>query len=123
MSDPGKSLTLHVRTQGHERTVTLIAQAERLSPFTRAVIGAREVVGLGFIAIGVMLLLRRPSRTTWGLFLFCIGMNPGGSISWAVLPPISWNTAAAVANATLHNLGYVGGLVFALNFPREPSSG
>ena len=50
-------------------------------------------------------------------------MNPGGSISWAVLPLIWWNTAAAVANATLHNLGYVGGLVFALNFPREPRSG
>jgi hypothetical protein len=64
VSDPGKPVTLRLRAQGSERTVTLIAEVERLSPLSRAVLGAREVVALGFIAIGVMLLLRRPSRTT-----------------------------------------------------------
>jgi hypothetical protein len=123
VSKPGNALTLHLRTQGHERTVTLIAQAERLSPLSRAVIGAREVVALGFITIGVLLVLRRQSRTTWGFYLYCMGLNPGGSIGWAVLPPVTWYVGASVVNATLHNLGYIGGLVFALNFPREPRGG
>lgn len=123
VSDPGKPLTLHLRSQGHERTVTLIAEAERLSPLSRAVLGAREVVALGFIAIGVTLLIRRPSRTTWGFYLYCMGLNAGGNIAWFVLPPMTWYVGASVVNATLQNLGYVGGLVFALNFPREPRGG
>jgi len=118
-ADPGKPITLPLRTQGSERTVTLIAEAERFSPLSKAVLGAREGVALGFIAIGLTLLLRRPNRTTWGLFLYLVSATNVALFRF----PVALLPVAQLASDILAVAGPIGLVIFAARFPGDKATG
>lgn len=77
-----------------------------------------------FIIVAAILLLLRPSRMTWGFWLYAIGSTNGGS---AILEFVG-STPVIIANTALVTicysvLGPLGLLIFATNFPSRSSTG
>jgi hypothetical protein len=114
---PGTVLHVTVEHDGVVRSVALTARvhdpgvAERVS----LLLGSSST--LISIVVGTLLILLRPSLVTWGFGLFELLSNP-------VIPALSRFPSAA-AHLTyvsiydvVQNVGVVGLLVFALNFPR-----
>jgi hypothetical protein len=113
---PGDRVTLTVERGGVARRVVLIAAAQTLSPADVTAALSALVATAIFIVVGTVLILFSPSRVTWGFGLFCLFSNP-------VIPALSrfpspaWHLIYIFTYDVLQNVGVVGLLVFALNFP------
>ena len=70
-----------------------------------------------FIAVGATLILVRPNRATWGFGLYCLLILPTAAYPFR-LTSAAWALAAIVFYDIVQNVGVVGLLVFALDFPR-----
>ena len=119
---PGDRVTFTVARGTVARRVVLIAVARSPSP---ADVTA-ELSSLGataiFIIVGTILILFSPSRVTWGFGLFCLFTNPVIP-ALARFPSPEWHLAYVFTYDVVQNIGVVGLLVFALNFPHDVERG
>ncbi|MBV8727487.1 MAG: hypothetical protein JO233_06855, partial [Candidatus Eremiobacteraeota bacterium] len=113
---PHKLVTISFVHAGQRRLITMAADV-REPVYRQPLIVAREIAMLVFIAVGVALVLLRPSPMTWGFFLFCCAFSPAPyAVASATLP--YWVAAAEqIINTLIFSAGVVGLVVFALRFP------
>jgi uncharacterized membrane protein SirB2 len=93
-----------------------------LSLFARFTLFLAQMLGLAFIGIAVLLVLYRPSVTTWGFFLYAIWFNPGQYYvfyAWLERWPSWVLLTQEAAQAFFQAVGYCGFVLFALRFPRN----
>ncbi|MGR4064201.1 MAG: PDZ domain-containing protein [Vulcanimicrobiaceae bacterium] len=100
-----------------ERDVTLTAVDNPLGTPQRITLTIDLLSTVVFIVVGTLLILLRPSLVTWGFGTYCLLINP-------VIPAFS-RFPSATAHMwyvgiydVIQNIGTVGLIVFALNFPR-----
>lgn len=82
---------------------------------------ADTVVGSLFVSVAFYLVWTRPSRMTWGFFLYAIWFNPGEDYAFYSLLQ-TWTPAVLieqVLEAFAQGAAYAGLLAFALCFPGE----
>lgn len=110
-SAPGDILRLRVIHNGHTRSVVLRSVREASGDAPLLVL--REVIWLLPVALGILLLVLRPSPTTWGFFLFSLGA--GGQPPTAIgnvrlMPPAiapTWEAATDLMYFALPRAGLV----------------
>jgi hypothetical protein len=104
---------------GPPRTVTLQAALAPLPWLNRLILLANTIAAVIFIFIALTLVLTRPSRMSWGFFLYAIWFNPGeGYAFYAWLQ--NWPAATLaeqVLEAFVQGAAYAGLLTFAIRFP------
>jgi hypothetical protein len=84
----------------------------------------RRLAALVFLAVGSALVLLRPSPTTWGFFLFCVGLNPQTFyVTFARYPSALSNIIVTVLDDVFISAGVIGLLVFCLHFGRDSVAG
>ena len=117
-------LTILSAGGGAARTIHLRAALAPLSWAARLVLFADTVVGVLFVAIAFWLVWTRPSRMTWGFFLYAAWFNPGQTYAYyAVLQ--AWPVAVLIqefAEVLAQGAANAGILVFALRFPTDEVS-
>ncbi|MCB8880698.1 hypothetical protein ACELLULO517_10685 [Acidisoma cellulosilytica] len=103
------------------RTLHLIARPAPLAFLSRIALVADTIVGVGFILIAFYLAWTRPSRMTWGFFLYAIWFNGGQNYAiFAVLQALPFgNLAEILLESLAQGAAYAGLLAFALRFPHE----
>jgi hypothetical protein len=122
-SRPGREIDLTILPArgGAAHTVHLRAALAPLGWPARVVLLATTVVGVLFVAIAFWLVWTRPSRMTWGFFLYAAWFNPGQTYAYyAVLQ--AWPVAVLIqefAEALAQGAANAGLLAFALRFPTE----
>ncbi|MBV8652290.1 MAG: hypothetical protein JO255_12550 [Alphaproteobacteria bacterium] len=120
---PGREIELSLLSGagGAPRTVALHAALSPLDGLERLVLLSNTVVGILFVATAFWLVWTRPSRMTWGFFLYAMWFNPGQTYAYyAILQ--SWPVAVLVqeaAEALAQGAAYAGLFAFALRFPGE----
>lgn len=114
---PGTVVRFRVSHGASDRDVMLTAAEARLSLPQRLSLLFASMSAAVFIIVGASLIFLRPSLVTWGFGLFSLLSNP-------VVPALS-HFPSAGAHLTyvaiydvLQNVGVIGLLVFALNFPK-----
>ncbi len=88
---------------------------------SRIVLLADTIVSVLFIGVAFYLVWTRPSRMTWGFFLYAIWFNPGDDYAFYSLLQF-WTPAVLieqVLEAFIRGAAYAGLLAFALCFPGE----
>jgi len=114
----GTRVTLRIEHDGTSRDVTLAAVLHEGYGANRISLAFGILSGAVFILTGAALIFFRQSLTTWGFGLFCLLSNP-------VIPALSRfpsaqaHLAYVVLYDILQNVGVIGLLVFALNFPQR----
>jgi hypothetical protein len=92
-----------------------------LSWHSRAVLLADTIVGCLFVGIAFHLVWTRPSRMTWGFFLYAIWFNPGEDYAYYAALQL-WTPAVLIEQtleAFAQGAAYAGLIAFALCFPGE----
>ncbi|HWA81580.1 MAG TPA: hypothetical protein VG848_14885 [Acetobacteraceae bacterium] len=118
---PGRSITLVILPPhaGPPRLVRLTAVPAPLGWPARLVLLADTVVGALFIAVAFHLVWTRPSRMTWGFFLYAIWFNPGQTYAFYALiqpwPPLL--LAEQFLEALAQGAAYAGFFAFTFRFP------
>lgn len=84
---------------------------------------SKRLTGLIFILTGTLLLLLRPSRMTWGFYLFALGNNNAGALFYAFLPAPLYLSIDVLIGLLLTAIAPVGFLIFALRFPSGEARG
>lgn len=122
-AEPGERVAFVVVHAGHGRAVVVPAQL--LTPFESAsalrspIASFLRLAGFAYIAVALVILLRRPSRMTWGLFLYLIASTNVGTFRFPdALIPI-----AQFASDILDVIGPIGLVVFAARFPGDTPTG
>jgi hypothetical protein len=123
---PGERITLSILAGSHRRSVTL--QARPLSPLPvtdRFQLLLKCIWQLIFLAVALALVLLRPTKMTWGFYLFAINLvlvvgPPSLVLSYA---PEGWVVAAIIARDTIAPAGVAGFLIFCVRFPTDTSLG
>ncbi|MDQ6933260.1 MAG: hypothetical protein M3160_08820 [Candidatus Eremiobacteraeota bacterium] len=110
----GQRLTIYVLRNSAVRPVSVTAQENSGYYF---VLLAKRLTGLVFVVVGTMLLLMRPSRMTWGFYLYAVGNNAGTPVLFSFLPPAQFFALDALVEGVPGALAPVGLLIFALRFP------
>jgi hypothetical protein len=117
---PGQVLRIDTTRNGTHHTFTLVAAPIRLAPADVLERALQGVVAISFLIVGLLLVLLRPNKVTWGFYLcapsICFGLVGPMSLSyipagWFVALIYSWDVAAAAALAGL--------LMFSLRFPND----
>ena len=104
-----RELTL-VSTQGSAAATVLITVIKRLTT-------------LAFIIVGSVLVLLRPSRMTWGLFLFTLSATGNaGSLYFLIFGPRVWVPLSSILGA-IYAVGGLGLWIFAARFPKDEAPG
>ena len=116
---PGDRETLTVIHDGSRRSVTLTARPQSFSTASTVEWLIAKLATLAFVAVGAFLVLLRPSLTTWGFFLYCIGTSPGSDATFYSFLPVVPFIAIQAASIAVIAAGYVGFLLFALEFPDD----
>lgn len=112
----GDRVTLTVARGQIARRVVLVAAPKIVSPADITSQLFSLLATAVFIVVGTALILFSPSRVTWGFGLFCLLTNP-------VIPALSRFPSATAHLAyvflynVVQNVGLVGMLLFALDFP------
>ena len=126
---PGVSRTFEFERNGVPHPVTLVALAGRQfvpdNPFSRIFIWLRVPQSIVLAAVAVLLILRVPSKMTWGLALFLYNIGPltvGLRYVGALVGPVQEQLIGSAVDA-IYISGHVGALVFAQRFPRNEVSG
>jgi hypothetical protein len=115
---PGTVVPFRVAHGGIQRDVTLTAVYNPLGTPERFTMVIDLLSTVVFILVGTLLILLRPSLVTWGFGLYCLLINP-------VIPAFSRFPSATAHMVyvgiydVIQNIGTVGLIVFALNFPRQ----
>ncbi|HTX58962.1 MAG TPA: hypothetical protein VMH02_04730, partial [Verrucomicrobiae bacterium] len=125
----GTSKTFELLRDGSPRPVTLVAAPGRVfledNAFNRTFIAVRLPETIVLAIVAVLLILRAPSKMTWGLAFFLLSMTPGQT-TLRYIAPLVGPAGAQVVGAVyggLDVLGHIGALVFALRFPRNEVRG
>lgn len=109
---------------GPPRTVTLQAAPAPLHWLNRVILLASTIAAVIFIFIALALVLTRPSRMSWGFFLYAIWFNPGQGYTfyaWLQNWPLA-TLAEQVVEAFIQGAAYAGLLIFAIRFPTDSVS-
>ena len=109
---------------GPPRTVALQAAAAPLPWLERAILLANTIAAVIFIGIAATLVWTRPSRMSWGFFLYAIWFNPGQGYTfyaWLQNWPLA-TLAEQVVEAFAQGAAYAGLLMFAIRFPTNTVS-
>jgi len=117
---PAATLRVGLSEGGTTRHVTLRAAREPASNFPLIVI--RETIWFLPLAFGALLLLRRPSPTTWGFFLFTLaaGGVPPNAVITRVLPLSLQFPFVVVLLLLIAALPKAGLVLFAFSLSRQP---
>jgi hypothetical protein len=114
---PGEHVTFAVVHAGSERTVTVEARKPTAAESQQAVFSPLpsflRLAGFIYIAVALVILLQRPSRMTWGLFLYLMSAT---SITLYRFPDALF-LIAEFASDILSVAGPVGLIIFAARFP------
>jgi len=116
---PGRAIDLIVEPRdGGVRRVHLIAAEYAQAWKNRLILLADTLVGIAVVVTAFLLVWTRPSRMTWGFFLYSIWFNPGQTFAYyALLTSPSAVLGQAVLEALAQGASYAGLIVFALCFP------
>jgi hypothetical protein len=119
---PGERLNISI-PRGNERlSVTL--RARTLPPLSfadRALTVVKFIWGFVFLAVGLLLVLLRPSMMTWGFYLLALNVL----IVWGTpnepLPylPATWVIPIGIAQWIIAPAGLAGLLIFSVRFPNN----
>ena len=127
---PGERLTLSIAREGQHHIVSLQARpVPRLSLIDRLGDALLLTAPLVYVAVGLTLVLLRPSRMTWGFYLLAFALVAGNSLCncWGyfsqTVPPIVLATIVPTLNGILISFGSVGFVVFCLRFPTNAPTG
>jgi hypothetical protein len=88
---------------------------------SRAGLLADTTVGILFVCVAFYLLWTRPSRMTWGFFLYAIWFNPGQDYAFYALLQL-WPPGVLIEQlleTVIRGAAFAGLLAFALSFPGE----
>jgi hypothetical protein len=114
---PGERVTFAIVHGGNPRTVTLEARTPTTAETRQAEVSILpsflRLAGFVYIAVALLILLQRPSRMTWGLFLYLMSAT---SITTYRFPD-SIFLGAEFASDVLSVAGPVGLVIFAARFP------
>ncbi len=110
---------VHVRfvRDGVPRDVALISQAEIYSDSDRFTLFLQCVASIVFVVVGATLIVLRPSAATWGFGLYCLLALPTANDPFRFLPAAA-DFGFLMCYDVVQNIGVVGLVVFALEFPR-----
>ena len=106
---------------GSPHWVTLQAAPAPLSWLGRLILLASTIAAVAFIGIALALVWARPSRMSWGFFLYAIWFNPGEGYAfyaWLQNWPLA-TLAEQVLEAFVQGAAYAGLLTFAIRFPTD----
>ncbi len=109
---------------GPPRAVTLQAAPAPLPWVDRLILLACTIAAVIFIGIALVLVWTRPSRMSWGFFLYAIWFNPGQGFTfyaWLENWPLA-TLAEQVFEAGIQGAAYAGLLIFAIRFPTDTVS-
>jgi hypothetical protein len=125
---PGEEVTIHTSRGRSHRTVTL--QARPLAPLPAAddiSLALQAITSFIFVAVGLALVLLRPSRMTWGFYLLGFAWISGAlphNGHWPLSnTPTGFWIGWAVSSDVLLAAGAVGILIFSLSFPTNAPTG
>jgi hypothetical protein len=116
---PGETVRFVLVHGNASRPVTLTAQLLTPSESGQALFSPLasflRLAGFGYIAVALVILMQRPSRMTWGLFLYLV------SVTNVTLYRFPENALPVVelASDLLTVAGIVGLLIFAARFPDD----
>jgi hypothetical protein len=113
----GAQVTLRVLHGGSARDVTLTAVEKRADRASRVSLLFGLASTAVFLVVGAGLIFLRQSPATWGFGLYCLLTNPVTPALSRFPSPTAHLVYVALYDV-LQNVGVVGLLVFALNFPR-----
>lgn len=120
---PGEAVAFFVLHERHSRPVTLHAAALTRSEAQRAIFSPLasflRLAGFGYIVVALIILLRRPNRMTWGLFLYLVSAT---DVTFYRSPDWIW-PFVIVASNLLDVAGTVGLVIFAARFPDDRPAG
>ncbi|HEY1868269.1 MAG TPA: hypothetical protein VGG70_08205 [Candidatus Cybelea sp.] len=120
---PGETVTFRLLRGGTSRELTLRAAQLTASESRGALFSPLgsllRLAGFLYIAVALIILLRRTNRMTWGLFLYLVSVTDVNifQVPDRAVPPI------ALAADLLSVAGTVGLVVFALRFPADAPAG
>ena len=113
----GTAVPFQIRRAAGTREVRLVAvKLEAGVPQRISMILSLVSTGI-FIVVGTFLIWLRPSAVTWGFGLFCLLINPVVP-AFSRFPSATAHLVYVSVYDIIQNLGIVGLIVFALNFPR-----
>jgi hypothetical protein len=110
---------VHVRfvREGVARDVALVSEAETYTESDRFTLFLQCVASFVFVVVGATLIVLRPSRATWGFGLYCLLALPTANDPFRFLPAAA-DFSFLMVYDIVQNVGVVGLVVFALEFPR-----
>lgn len=118
---PGTQLAVIVERAGQKaRNVALESRFVAAQPSDWLTIVAGVIVAAVFVGIATALVLLKPTRATWGFFLFACGYSIVQIGALQAILPSPWSEvhAGLMGVALLLTIG--GGAVFTARFPDEP---
>jgi hypothetical protein len=118
---PGKALELHVVRAGKPLVARLVSQPQKWTRADRIAAWLSRLRVVVLILTGLLLLLLRPSKMTWGFYIFSIS-----SLGWRGTEyylPWDWAIGWRVFGDVLNQIGPIGFLAFAIRFPRDVAIG
>ncbi len=118
----GTGVVFPVLHNGSERSVALVATWNKPALQDRILIIARKLTWMFFVIVAAVILLLRPSRMTWGFYLYSLNHTFAALFSYIFLPEIAWWTLQYISN-TVGYIGQIGFVVFALRFPEDSATG
>lgn len=117
-----ETITVRVVHGGVSRTVTLRARPlAKTGPFAVVLPSAAfaRLAGFAYIVVALAIVLRRPSRMTWGLYLYLLSASDVALLR----APLPLFLAGRLIYDVLAIAGPIGLIVFAARFPNDASSG
>lgn len=121
--EANQSITFALRHDGRSRLITLVSAPQVTETYYAAYRIAVLAIAFLYISLGAALVLLRPSRMTWGFWLYCLANAPFTFFSAGLFFGYPWPYIAYVLQWTLTSAGVVGLLAFALCFLNEPIKG
>jgi len=122
ISVPGTPMRAVVKHGDSARTLTLTSVAIGQNA-TVLITVIKRLTALAFILVGAGLLLLRPSRMTWGLFLFALSSNgTAGALYFHIFGPGVF-TPIEFTLALIYAAGPLGLWIFASRFPNDDAPG
>lgn len=120
---PGEAVSFVLVHDGRPRALTLraglLTPSESREALFSPLASFLRLAGFGYIVVALVILLRRPSRMTWGLFLYLVSATDITlyGFSERMLP------VAALASDILSVAGTLGLVIFAARFPDDRAVG
>ncbi|MGZ3499403.1 MAG: hypothetical protein ACXVAC_17705 [Vulcanimicrobiaceae bacterium] len=118
----GTRAVFPVLHNGSEHRVALVATWKSPELRDKIFIVVRKLAWMFFVIVAAAILLSRPSRMTWGFYLYSLNHSFVALFFFMFLPEFAWWTLQYISNAVGY-LGQVGFVVFALRFPQDLALG